>query len=422
MKIKFAFSASLFFAFGLFISPLAPTAVAQDATETTQVSNQALIKYSGIWLTGRFADVDKYFPIGKKHTLKFGSPEGNAVSKQILAEIRKEAVPNGKRLIDTIAPDDYRPEAAAGKALVMACSINYEHVDCVEIGGINKVMAEVGFDLVICDFSTRSVVVCLPGRVLRTDVSKTKIISAIQKEQLLDQIYTQEMPAQFIKICKAHGPEIMGLDSAGVTKVTVFDEALTVIPDHLKDRYESYFANLAGSNFYEGVGLPLLPFSRGSELVFCAMQENLSDATNNVINNEESADGVKFSLKKPLYEVELTIPAFQTVAASSNAIGKVVQNCCYSRITIKKGANTIYTSQHQGNVQNIIPKGSSEKTPWLAYSDALNEMFFTGSKKIKTLISASSKKQENPLLIINPSGIKGVFVACAPWSIVNKTK
>ena len=152
------------------------------------------------------------------------------------------------------------------------------------------------------------------------------------------------------------------------------------------------------------------------------MQENLSDATNNVINNEESADGVKFSLKKPLYEVELTIPAFQTVAASSNAIGKVVQNCCYSRITIKKGADTIYTSQHQGNVQNIIPKGSSEKTPWLAYSDALNEMFFSGSKKIKTLISASSKKQENPLLIINPSGIKGVFVACAPWSIVNKTK
>jgi hypothetical protein len=412
----------LFSMLGLLLSTLVPTALSQDASVPTQVSDQTPIKYSGIWLTGRFADVDKYFPIGKKHTLKFGSPEGNEVSKQILAEIRKEAVPNGKRLIDAIAPDDYRPEAAAGKALVMACSINYEHVDCVEIGGINKVMAEVGFDLVICDFSTRSVVVCLPGRVLRTDVSKTKIISDAQKEQLLDQIYSQEMPAQFIKICKAHGPEIMGLDSAGVTKVTVFDEALTVIPDHLKDRYESYFANLAGSNFYEGVGLPLLPFSRGSELVFCAMQENLSDATNNVINNEESADGVKFSLKKPLYEVELTIPAFQTVAASSNAIGKVVQNCCYSRITIKKGADTIYTSQHQGNVQNIIPKGSSEKTPWLAYSDALNEMFFSGSKKIKTLISASSKKQENPLLIINPSGIKGVFVACAPWSIVNKTK
>ena len=304
----------------------------------------------------------------------------------------------------------------------MACSINYEHVDCVEIGGVYKVMGEVGFDLVVCDFSTRSVVVCLPGRVMYVDVSKSPNISEDQKITILNKIYMEMVPKQFLKICKAHGPEIMGLDSAGVTTVSVFDEAMKVIPDHLKDRYESYFANLAGSNFYEGAGLPLLPFSRGSEMVFCAMQENLSDATNSVINNEESADGVKFSLKKPLYELELTIPAFQTVAATSTDIGKVVQNCCYARITIKKGGETIYTSQHQGNVQNIVPRGSSERTPWLAYSDALNEMFFSGAKKIKALISGKSIKKENPLLIINPSGIKGVFVACAPWTIVNKTK
>jgi hypothetical protein len=131
---------------------------------------------------------------------------------------------------------------------------------------------------------------------------------------------------------------------------------------------------------------------------------------------------MKFSLKKPIYDFELTIAAFKTVPFSSNAIGKVVQNCCYSRITIKKGEDIIYTSQHDANVQNVIPKGSSEKTPWLAYGDALNEMIFNASKKIKTHISGKSKKQENPILIINPSGIKGVFVACAPWSIVNKTK
>jgi hypothetical protein len=423
MKFKFAFSASLFFAFGLFIRPLAPTAFAQDASAPTQISDQTPIKFAGVWLTGRNADADKYFPIGKKHTLKFGSEEGNVVSRKILAEIRKEAVPNGKRLIDAIAPDDYRPEASAGKALVMACSINYEHVDSKRIGQRKPfIMAEVGFDLIICDFSTRSIVACLPGRFERNEMAETEDISEAQKEQILDQIYTQEMPAQFIKICKAHGPEIMGLDSAGVTKVTVFDEAMKVIPDHIKDRYESYFANLAGSNFYEGVGLPLLPFSRGSEMVFCAMQENLSDATNSVINNEESADGMKFSLKKPLYEVELTIPAFKTVTAQATEERKIVQTCCYSRITIKKGEEIIYTAQHEANKQTRIPTGSSQETPWLAYSNALNEMFFSGSKKIKSLISASSKKQEKPLLIINPSGIKGVFVACAPWSIVNKTK
>ena len=81
MKFKFAFSASLFFAFGLFIRPLAPTAFAQDASAPTQISDQTPIKFAGVWLTGRNADADKYFPIGKKHTLKFGSEEGNVVSR-----------------------------------------------------------------------------------------------------------------------------------------------------------------------------------------------------------------------------------------------------------------------------------------------------------------------------------------------------
>lgn len=399
---------------------LAPKALTQVAGGESQANPQTPIKYSGIWLTGTYADINKYFPVGKKHALQTGVSGSNQVAKQLLAAIRKEAVPNGKRLIDAIAPDDYRPEAAAGKALVMACSINYEHVDSVEIGGVIKVMAEVGFDLVICDFSTRSVVVCLPGRVMRTDVSQTKNVSDAQKEKLLDQLYSNDLPAQFLKICKQHGPEIMGLEAAGVTKVTVFDDAMKVLPEHLKSRYESYFANVAASNFYEGTGLALLPYSRGSEMVFSMMQEDLSDATNSVINNEQSANGAVFNLKKPVYEVELTIPAFQTVAATSNAVGKVVQNCCYSRITIKKGSDTVYTSQHQGNVQNIIPKGSSEKVPWLAYSDALHEMFLSSSKKIKSQISGASKKQDNPLLIINPSGIKSVFVACAPWAILNK--
>ena len=419
MKTNFLSPVFLFSTLTLLISLLVPKVLGQDTSAPTQVSDQTPIKFAGIWLTGRNADVDKYFPIGKKHTLKFGSEEGNEVSKKILAEIRKEAVLNGKRLIDAIAPDDYRPEASAGKALVMACSINYEHVDCVEIGGVNKVLAEVGFDLVICDFSTRSVVACLQGSIMHTDVSKTKNISELHKEQLLDVLYKVDLPKRFIEICKAHGPEIMGLDSIGVTKVTVFDEAMSVVPDHLKDRFESYFANAVGSNFYEGVGLPLLPYSRGSEMVFCAMQENLSDATTSVINNEESADGMKFSLKKPIYDFELTIAAFKTVAASSNAIGKVVQNCCYSRITIKKGEDIIYTSQHDANVQNVIPKGSSEKTPWLAYGDALNEMIFNASKKIKTHISGKSKKQESPKLLVDVTGIKSMFIECAPWALEN---
>lgn len=392
---------------------------AQDNLQQS-VDQSSQIKYSGVWLTGSFKDIDRHFPIGKSHTLAFGSGGGNELSKKILSLIRAEAVPGKGRLIDNIAPDDFRPEAAAGKAYVMACSINYEHVDCVEIGGVYKVMGEVGFDLVICDFSTRSVVVSLPGRVMYVDVSKSPSISEEQKASILNNIYTEMLPKEFLRICKAHGPEIIGLDSAGVTDVKLFDKAMAILPDHLQERYQSYFGNVAASNFYEATGMPLLPYSRGSELVFCGMQENLVDATNSVINSEEGEQGQRFILKKPLYNVEIIIPAFQTTVATSNDIGKVVLNCSYARINILKGESTIYTSQHEGNVQNIIPRGSSEKTPWLAYSDSLNEMFFNAGKKIKSSMSGKDKKQESPKLIINSADLKSMFIDCAPWTIVKK--
>ena len=392
---------------------------AQEDT-TSSVDSHSLIKYSGIWLTGSFNDANHHFPVGKTHTLSFGNSGSNELSKQILAQIRQEAVPGKGRLLDCIAPDDYRPEASAGRAYVMACSINYEHVDCVEIGGVYKVMGEVGFDLVICDFTTRSVIVCLPGRVMYVDVSKTPSISDEQKTSILNNIYTEMVPKEFLKICKAYGPEIIGLDSAGVTNVTLFDQALSVLPDHLKERYESYFSNVAASNFYEATGMPIMPFSRGSELVFSGMQENLVDATDSVINNEEGTNGQRFILKKPRYDVELTIPAFQTTVATNNDIGKVVQNCSYARITIKQGDGVIYSSQHDGSVQNLIPRGTSEKPPWLAYSDSLNDMFFKAGKKIKGSMTGKDKSQESPMLVIKSSKVKSMFADCAPWTLIKK--
>jgi hypothetical protein len=391
--------------------------VAQEATNATNDSH-SLIKYSGIWLSGKLEDAEHHFPVGKTHTLSFKKDSNNELSKKILSQIRQEAVPGKGRLIDCVAPDDYRPEVASGRAYVLACSINYEHIDCDEIGGVYKVMGEVGFDLVICDFTTRSVIVCLPGRLFYKDISKHPTVSDEQQKSILNIIYTEMLPKEFIKLCKAHGPEIIGLDSAGVSNVKLFEEAMAVLPDHLKDRYEFYFSNVAASNFYEATGMPLMPYSRGNELVFSGMQENLVDASNSAINTEEGANSQKFILKKPRYNVELTIPAFRTNVATSNEVGKAVQICTYSRITIKQGDGIFYSSQHDASKLNTIPKDCSARTPWLAYSDSLNEMFFNAGKKIKASISGKEKKLDSPLLVIQPSKVKSMFADCAPWTLI----
>ena len=380
------------------------------------------IKYSGIWLSGKYSESEARFPVGKRYALSSAKGEGvPQLSRQLLASLRAVAQPNGRRLVDAVAPDDYAPSTTGGQAFLMACAINYEHVDSVEVGGIHKVLAEVGFDLVICDFSNKAIIATLPGRVMRVDVSKTAKVSEAQKTECLVELYNNELIKQFTKLAQARGPEIFGIGTIGVTKVTLLDEAKAVLPDFLKDSYEEFFSGVAASNFYEGVGLPMTPFSRGSDMVFCGMREGLSDAQKALAESEqEKGGGSVFALHVPDYEMELVIPTFRTVTASSNAAGQIVQNCCYSRISIKRGDLVLYSSQHEANVTNLIPKGSSQKVPWLAYSDGLNELFFKSSKQIKAQLSGPEKKQEKPVLIVKPLLLRRFLMECAPWSIVGK--
>jgi len=383
-----------------------------------------LMKYSGVWLTGSYSEAKERFPVGVNYALQLADGEGDAgLTQVLLRELRASAKTGGRRLVDALAEDGHVASSTAGEAYLLACGINYEHVESVEIGGVNKVMAELGFDLMVCDFANRAIVITLPGRVIRTDVSKTAKVSEDQKRAMLRELYQNELVKQFVKLASAHGPEIFGIGTIGVTKVTLFDEAVNILPSFLKDRYEEFFSNVAASNFYEGVGIPLTPLSRGTDMLFCGMRVGLSDEQRFVANSEQSkGGGLTFALHRPDYEMELVIPAFRTVTASASAAGKYVQNCCYSRITIKRGDLVIYSSQHEASVQNLIPRGSSEKVPWLAYSDSVNELFFKSSKVIRGQISGPEKKQEKPMLVVKPPLLKQCLMECAPWAVISKNK
>ena len=361
------------------------------------------IKFSGVWLTGKASEAELNFRVGRKFAAQFGDDSNVDLSRQLLLQLRAKAKPGGKRLVDVLAPDDYSPNARLGRALVMACALNYEHVDSVWVGGIRKVIAEVGFDLLICDFSERTVVVSLPGRVMRTDVTKGALTEA-KKAELLDRLYRKELVEHFAKLAESRGPEMLGIKTAAVTKVTFFDEARKTFPDWLNRRAEEYYANFVGSNFYEGAGLAMLPYSRGNEVVYCAMRENLADAGRLAENSQKEAgnEGTTFVLKKPDYEVELVIPGFQTVTAQTTETGRLVLNCAYARITLRKGDEVLYSEKHDANVKNFILSGSPPSTPWLAYSDATQNLFFEAAKQLR--------KRNSP-------GIRRLFLECAPWTL-----
>jgi hypothetical protein len=386
---------------------------------------QRPITFAGVWLSGRHADIEKDFPVGQDFTLKPMTAPGEGVDLsqriyQTIEEAKKKPKKGGKggRLIDAVVTGDSEntPSAKSGNALVMACVINRETVDHLRIGGgstkaVNKSFAQVEFTLVIADFKQRSIFVALPG--------KAEFVSAgeYSDQDSLRRAYADRLVMRFMEKMEATPSNIVGLDSIGVTSVVVRDEVKQMSSMKSPGRIEEYFGNIFGASAYDAVAMPVSPFSRGSGMVFCAMQDKLADASDLSIKAaKESGEGVSFTLKKPVYQVELNVVAYRNNTVSSQpGVGRVIQNCAYSRVTVKHGEEVIYTSQEDGNVMNRVPAGSEENKTWAAYLDATEKMFKSAAQKIKAAAIGKSASQKEPLLVKRPDEISEMFSACAPW-------
>lgn len=384
------------------------------------------IKFAGVWLSGRYADIDKDFPVGKEFTQSATeASQGVNLSKSIYEKIEEVQRKGGSskvkknRLVDAVSvgADGQEFSAQLGNALVMACVINRETVDHLRIGSVNKSFAQVEFTLVVADFAQRSIFVALPG--------KAEFVSASEfsDHESLRRAYKDRLVMRFMERMESTPSNIVGLDAIGVTSVTVRDEVKSMSPMTSPGRIEEYFGNIFGASAYDAIGMPVTPFSRGNAMVFCAMQEKLADVENLKLREvRESGDGVMFTLKKPIYQVELNIVAYRnnTVSSQQN-VGRVIQNCAYARVTVKQGEEVLYTSQEDGNVLNRVPAGSQENKTWAAYLDATEKMFKSSAQKIKAATVGKAVNQEErkesgqPRLVKRPSELSEMFSACAPW-------
>ncbi len=424
------------------------------------------IKFSGLWLSGKFVDIDADFPVGREFIVKEGDDASAALTREILVRLREMSKPGRGRLVDALASDDYTPDASQGRGLLMACVVNQEFVDRVTIGGVVKLTAQVGFDLVVCDFTSRRVLFVMPGWAgeyfSAGDLAKK---FGGDEGNALRWVYRNKLAGEFVRAAANFTPELRGDGRLGVTKVTIFDEAKAVLPKQFAgDRAEDYISRLAVSNLSEGFGIrmggkvaqekayragasaggegmsmesarksqvsglaiaPLdlpgigcMPLSRGNEMMFCGMREGLSDAMRVAVQSErEARGGMAFVLPKPEYEVEVTVPAFRTVSTGDQAAGKVVQYCSYARVAVKRGEKVIYSSQHDFNTAGLIPRGSPEKTQWVSYEDSVCGLFLRAGEKIReaAFLAKAVDETKPAVRVIDPSAVKAMLRDCAPW-------
>ena len=436
------------------------------------------ISFAGIWMAGPSEDWERRFPVAKdlvmtRRVLTEDAVKSFQLSQQLLGDLRKVKKEGGGRIVDALADEGYVPRADKGAALVMACVLNHEYYFTRTVGrgkgAVTQLLVEVAFDLVICDFSSLSVVASFPWRIERIDVLNGGASAASAAKKQLLQIYTgldnptkwfsQQSPViraqagrqdelagtlreAFVNISKVP-LKTLGFEKVAVRKVNIMPDASSVLHEYFKPFAESYFATMFNSSFFvgtsprgagskgneviKGTGVACLPFSKGNEVVYSMLVEELADAFRVKVRgrNESDSKNVAFSLGRPHYDIDLVIPAFQTVVASSNEIGQGVQYCAYSRIEVKVDDQPLYSSQHSASQTSIIPAGSPKTTAWESYADATQLMFLKAGEEMvqSKVLDGPDVQKTKPVQIIKPGPLRNFFLLCAPDSLKStKTK
>lgn len=443
----------------------APAAVGGDSAGGAAIEEAGEpaepISFSGIWMAGREEDWERRFPVAKtvamvRRTQAEGFSESFELSKAMLQGFQASKKEGGRRLVDGLTTS--MGSAKDGRALVMACVINHEYTHARTVGvgkgAIRTVFADVFADLVICDFSDLSVVARIPFRVTRKDVAKAGKTDVETGTGLLRDIYTAppsgdfsmggdkhrgldywisrqtplrddgaekgvQLPIHLITgmlNASKYGFKMLGFSKAVVRGVSVMPDAEAVLHPYFKPFKEDYFASLFTSNFFDGTGLATLPYSKGNEVVFSMMVEELADAQQVKLRSGREAEtrNVKFALARADYEIDLVIPTFMTVPR-----GDIAQCCAYSRITVKQNEAPIYSVQHDANQQMIVTRGSKGAS-WEAYADATCEMFFRAGPLMLKAVGGREVQESKPVKVIKPSELRAFFLSCAPETIMKK--
>lgn len=348
-------------------------------------SNGDLIKFAGVWLRGNAEDASKKCPVGFGYAMSGGNEsKASEYSRQLLGKIRVAQKKGGSRLIDHIAPDDYVPSAASGRALVMACAINYEVIESGILpggGGVAGCFGEIGFDLIICDFSDRSVVFSIPCRLVFQE-------KGAAKQTYLVNLYEKHLPDVFVKIAQNQWNPERSFSTVGVGAVTIIrpgddpqlPKNVAEVPLPVRDHIEMICAQIAGSRLFDATGIAMQPYSNGEEAVFYGLQENLADASSLVAKKirEQHANGVGFLLRKPDYSINI-----KGIYLRERQGGSLNYTCQCRVVIVDPSSSEIFNDKFAACADAVPYRSGSNLDVWHYSADATVRAFQKFSEVLK---------------------------------------
>lgn len=320
------------------------------------------------------------------------------LTKRMIEAMQAEAKPGGERLVDRLAWEEGSSSAKDGNAWFVACAINYEHVETQKLPlmgkTITKVLTEIGFDVILCNFADRRIAALLPGRIQRIDAVEGTDVTDERKQESLRHLYEDSLLPEFMRIVKMPCSTFSPSYTIGIGEIRIGEELLRDTPESVKPSLHSYYSSLISSVFYEELGVPVLPYSGGNDQVYCSMRENLSDVhelkrraaqDTNDARREGKAKGGAFVLQRPDCQLNIYLPKFVTqVVNKANKRQNQLAFVAGCELSIVDPAGKgVFTQRFFGDVQALYTTDVNLGTPWIYYQAASVDMLRKATSELK---------------------------------------
>ena len=367
-------------------------------------ADENTMRFAGVWFyqTQDEQAVAKQFPVGRHYGDRREQaadsaslqPQHSDLTKMLYTAMQKEKQAGGKRILDYLGEGDETMLATQGDALVMACALNYEHVEVQRLPlgkkTISKILAEIGFDMVLCNFNDRRIVAILPMRAQIVDACD-EVPTEERKQALLKKLYEEKICEMFMKTARTEFDLSRAPKAIGIGQLVLHDKAMEVVPENLKSSIMTYYSSYICSAFYEAAGIPVLPYSGGNELLYYSMREQVDDVAQLDVRTAEddatapkvTGDGTRsFVLKKPDYTIDVVIPGYQTQVLAKKKYQRHLAFAAACRLTIKDNEKPVYTSKYIDSVQAMYTHDAKLGTPWIYYQAATYKVLLEAAKKL----------------------------------------
>ena len=352
------------------------------------------VRFSGMWYYGtqNEEEIAAQFPVGHHYGDRreiradgYSVEVQSDLTRRMVEQMQAEMKPGGERLVDRLAKEGDSGSSREDNAWLVACAINYEHTETQELpflgGKVTKILSEVGFDVILCNFADRRIAALLPGRIQLIDAVKGTSVSEERKRANLEQLYEKMLLPEFMRIVKQPCSTFSPSFTIGIGNIELGEELLRDTPAAVRPSVHSYYSSLISSVFYEKLGVPASPYSGGNDQVYCSMRENLSDvhelkrrahADTNDARREGKTQGAAFVLKRPDCLLDIKLPKFATeVARKVNKRQNELAFVAGCEISLQDPAGrSAYNNRVLGHVSALYTNDVKLGTPWIYYQAA----------------------------------------------------